>query len=135
MHMETCAMPSSLQALLAGVLDYAGLFPPAKLPLDQAIQQYARYRHDPHSWMLGRFICPAEKLEELTPFVLRLFSAQSPLPVSVLGRGGKSSIEFLAGLRADVDAITAFGDRHSDQAEVSVYETRVPDEFLAAEAG
>src|SRR5712692_9610501 len=132
-------MPSSLQALLAGALDYAGLFPPAKLPLDQAIQQYARYRHDPDSWMLGRFICPAEKLGELTPFVRKLFPAapfvpklefgnegggKSPLPVSVLGCSGKSVIKFLAGLRAELDAITAFQDRHSEQAEVSVYETR-----------
>ena len=31
-------MTSSLRALLEGAVDYAGLFPPAKLPLDQAIR-------------------------------------------------------------------------------------------------
>ena len=33
-------MSSSLRALLAGAIDYAGLFPPAQLPLDQAPQAY-----------------------------------------------------------------------------------------------
>ena len=29
----------SVRAFLAGIIDYAGLFPPAKLPLDKAIAQ------------------------------------------------------------------------------------------------
>jgi hypothetical protein len=31
-------MSAGLRALLTGIVDYAGLFPPAKLPLDQAIR-------------------------------------------------------------------------------------------------
>src|SRR5438034_269722 len=47
---RTCGgtqMSPSLRALLSGSVDYAGLFPPARLPLDQAIRNYARYRTDP----------------------------------------------------------------------------------------
>src|SRR5438445_13553439 len=63
-----CAMRRSLRALLEGVIDYAGLFPPAKLPMEQAIRNYARYRREQEGWMLGRFLCPASRLAELAPF-------------------------------------------------------------------
>jgi hypothetical protein len=124
-------MSSTLHALLGGVLDYAGLFPPARLPLHEAIKRYARYRHDPASWMLGRFVCPAEQLGELTPLLSSWPSSASPLAISVLGRGGKSASEFLAGLRVDVEAMNAFRDRHGDGVELAVLEVRLPSEVLA----
>ncbi|HYT90814.1 MAG TPA: hypothetical protein VEL76_19045, partial [Gemmataceae bacterium] len=66
-------MSPSLRALLSGIIDYAGLFPPAKLPLAEALRNYAGYRTEPDSWMLGRFICPAARLVELDPFLKELF--------------------------------------------------------------
>ncbi len=106
-------MNASLRALLTGIVDYAGLFPPAKLPLDQAIRNYARYRKYPDAWMLGRFICPAARLAELTPFVEELFNVEMPLSVSALGRGGNARSEFHAGLDADLRDVAAFRKRHS----------------------
>ena len=125
-------MTSSLQAFLARILDYAGLFPPAQLPLDQAIRQYARYRQDLDNWMLGRFICPAASLDELTPFVRELFSSGPPLAISALGRGGKNAADFLAGLRSDLEVMIACLDRHAGRVEINVYEVRVPADVLAA---
>jgi hypothetical protein len=58
-------MSPSLRELLNGIIDYAGLFPPANLPLDEAVRNYARYRTEPESWMLARFVCPARRLAEL----------------------------------------------------------------------
>ena len=59
---------AGLRALLERIIDYAGLFPPAKLPLDDAIKNYARYRRDAEAWMLGRFVIPASRLGELEPY-------------------------------------------------------------------
>ena len=83
-------MNASLRALLTNVVDYAGLFPPAELSLDASIRNYARYRREPESWMLGRFICPATRLHELAPYVGELFASGPPLAVAAPGRGGKS---------------------------------------------
>lgn len=55
----------SLHALLHTIVDYAGLFPPAMLPMDAAVANYAHYRSDPHAWMLGRFVVPVARLEEM----------------------------------------------------------------------
>jgi hypothetical protein len=123
-------MTASLRALLAGLVDYAGLFPPARLPLDEAIRNYARYRQGPDAWMLGRFICPAARLGELGAYRV-LFQDGPPLAVSALGRGGDSAEEFLAGLRADLADITAFRERHGDRVTVDVLELRLPGKALA----
>jgi hypothetical protein len=55
----------SLQTLLAGLIDYAGLFPPAALSMDEALANYRRYRDGEHAWMLGRFVVPAARAAEV----------------------------------------------------------------------
>ena len=55
----------SLHILLKSLIDYAGLFPPAGLPMAQAVANYARYKNEsPYSWILGKFIVPASRLAE-----------------------------------------------------------------------
>ena len=51
-----------LRTLLAGVVDYAGLFPPAGLDMADAVANYARYRTCPDRWALGRFVVNASRL-------------------------------------------------------------------------
>ena len=54
----------ALRALLEGVFDYAGLFPPAKLGMAETVSNYATYLAGEHSWMLGRLIVPVARLDE-----------------------------------------------------------------------
>ena len=124
-------MKKSLRALLTGIVDYAGLFPPAQLPLDEAIRNYARYLGEADPWMLGRFICAAARLGELSPFVGELFTQGPPLRVSALGRGGNTRETFLAGLDADLQAIADFRSRHGVRVVVDGLETRLPPDALA----
>lgn len=51
-------------ALLAGRIDYAGLFPPSALPMAEAVANYATYRRSADAWALGRFVVPAVRLAE-----------------------------------------------------------------------
>lgn len=51
--------------LLAGAVDYAGLFPPAGLEMASAVRAYASHRAGPDSWMLGRFVVPAARVREM----------------------------------------------------------------------
>ncbi|MEZ5416086.1 MAG: hypothetical protein R2708_01945 [Vicinamibacterales bacterium] len=46
-------------------MDYAGLFPPAGLPMADAVAEYRAALAGPSAWMLGRFVVPAARLEEL----------------------------------------------------------------------
>lgn len=60
------------RALLTGLVDYAGLFPPAALPLDAALDTYATARAGVDAWMLSRFIVPAARLDALAADADRL---------------------------------------------------------------
>src|SRR2546423_621303 len=55
---------TSVKKLLAGAIDYAGLFPPASLSMPEAVINYATYRNSNYNWMLGRFIVTAARLDE-----------------------------------------------------------------------
>ena len=54
-----------LRALLAGSIDYAGLFPPAALPLAAVCANYCSDSSSAESWALGRLVVPASCLAEL----------------------------------------------------------------------
>jgi hypothetical protein len=58
-------MAESLRALLANVVDYAGLYPPASLPLAEVVTNYDRFLVSPEAWMLNRLVLPIEKLGEV----------------------------------------------------------------------
>ena len=55
----------SQKALLSGLIDYAGLFPPAALSMDEAVRNYARYGEGEHAWMLGKFVVPEARAHEV----------------------------------------------------------------------
>ncbi len=62
----TDSTPKTLHTLLHTIVDYAGLFPPAGLDLDAAVRNYAAYRRDPNAWMLGRFVVPVARLDDMS---------------------------------------------------------------------
>lgn len=68
-------------ALLERLLDHAPLFPPASLPLEEAVSEDRRARQSESVFMLGRFVCPASRLPQL-PDLGRGVSAvlDAPLP-------------------------------------------------------
>jgi hypothetical protein len=128
-------MFASLRVLLSGIIDYAGLFPPAALPLGQAIRNYAQYHQQPENWMLGRFVCPVTQFDDCAPFVEALFDESSPFRFSALGRGGNNANLFQNTLLNDWEAITRFREQHGRRVVGDVYEGRLPEmpmhEFLA----
>jgi hypothetical protein len=55
----------ALQALLAGLIDYAGTFPPAMLSRDAAVRNYKSYRDSEHGWMLRWLVIGAAEVEQV----------------------------------------------------------------------
>ena len=55
----------AIDALLFGLVDYAGLFPPAAEDMRRALENYASYLKGPDRFALGRFIVPLSRLPEL----------------------------------------------------------------------
>jgi hypothetical protein len=55
---------AAASALVAGLIDYAGLFPPAGLGMAESVAAYAAQRRSADAWILGRFVVPVARLEE-----------------------------------------------------------------------
>ncbi len=127
-------MAPSLKALLHEIIDYAGLFPPAGLALDEALPNFARYRTEPEAWMLGRFVIPVGRLGDLAPFS-GYFAETPPFRFSVLGTGADTANAFLDALAADLNAIRSFHRRHAGLVHVDALEVRLPGGLRSAEAG
>lgn len=125
-------MFATVRALLEHIIDYAGLFPPARLPLPEALQTYAGHVAGPRQWLVGRFVCPAARLDELTQHA-RAQGIDANLRVAVLGRGGSRPDEFLAGLAEDLAALEQFRRSWGWPDVADVLETPLPGVLSAAE--
>lgn len=106
--------PAALQALLAELIDYAGLFPPASLDMSSAVANYARYAAGEYSWVLGRFILPASRLGEFK-------SAQKDVLIGIPWR-----LSALVGVDAGADhhAIAEFNRCNNSHAIVDTVEVK-----------
>lgn len=85
------ALRPSVRAAFAGLIDYAGLFPPAQLSIAAAQAEYEAAHRGPHAWMLGRFIVSA-------PLVATWSDVK--LPFSVIVDAEPDALERLAALAA-----------------------------------
>lgn len=126
-------MQKSLELLLAGVVDYAGLFPPASLEMSAATEAYATYLRDPSSAMLGRFVLPVVRLREFEE------AAENILPRGESTEPWRLSALPGPDLAADIDLALRFNCRHwpgsqIGHAVIDALEIRVStaDEILAA---
>ena len=57
---------SVIRTLFERLIDYAGLFPPARLPMQQAVEEFEAIAGGPYAWISGRFIVPASQIAELS---------------------------------------------------------------------
>jgi hypothetical protein len=117
-------LPFVLDELLRGILDYAGLFPPARLGMAEAVESYLRYRSGPENGLVNRFLCPASRLQELVQELAH--REASGVPVGVIGTAAGGLDEFHEALEADARAMTAFEEIAGEIAELKGYEARLP---------
>ncbi|MDQ6808650.1 MAG: hypothetical protein M3Z64_04395 [Verrucomicrobiota bacterium] len=115
---------ASLRALLAGSIDYAGLFPPAELDLEPALKNYAEYVRTADVWMLGAFVLPLAKLEAAAAN-LAPFDVEHRLRIAALGGKTESAAEFLKVVASAAESIAAFNKANGATASVDQLEMPV----------
>lgn len=114
-------MTDSLRALVSSLIDYAGLYPPAGLPLEEVLARYRQYRSSSESWMLNRLVLPASKLSEAgledawhvtllvdggpeaLPKQVETLETKKPLPV---GRGSEGAASLPIYIEAPIEQIS-----------------------------
>jgi hypothetical protein len=68
-----CGVPTRVttdarRAALDGLFDHAALFPPASMPVPEALSEDERVRDGDESFLVGRFVVPASRLAALEGF-------------------------------------------------------------------
>jgi hypothetical protein len=128
-------MTGSLRTLTNDLIDYAGLFPPAKLDMAASVEAYNRCRMSEQEPMLGRFICPVSRLAEFTKAAAPLLPGtnarsgyrtqqddQEPWRLSVLVEGDLPQV---------LDTIDAFNAHHdkpeNGQCAIDMIEMKISD--------
>lgn len=123
--------PSALRTLVAGVVDYAGLFPPAALDMPAAVLHYAQCRADRDAWILGRFVMQAARLDEWESAVAALAPADA-----LSWKGARLSALLTGEFAREAELITHFNVRAPFGVQIDVAEGRAsaPDAVLAMAA-
>ena len=121
-------MLSARDLLLAGLVDYAGLFPPATLALGPALDRYAADRAGADAWLLGRFVIPVGALPDVPAARL---DGDLPWRFSVLGHPPEDGEAWLDAARRTLADARAFEAALGARAAVDRFEIRLPDALAA----
>lgn len=130
-HSSVAATPDALRTLVAGVVDYAGLFPPASLHMAGAVRNHAEYRRSEDAWMLGRFVVQVSRLDEWQAAVGSLDAA-----LIAAWNGAKLSALLSGEFALEAEQIAAFNAAGPFGVSIDVAEGRTltPDAVLATAA-
>jgi len=100
-------MTDSLRVLLDGLIDYAGLFPPAALSMEPTVKNYDAYRRGEQSWLLARLVMPVARLGEFEAALGQVTAAgANSAPWRVTSPLGPN-------VEADIARILEFNRRHA----------------------
>jgi hypothetical protein len=115
----------AVESLLSGLFDYAGLFPPASLTLEEAVYEYRSHLQGPEKWMLGPFVIPVSRLDELESFST-FFEVDRPWQFSCLGSGSTILADLGRNISSDFARIDGFQRKFGPGVRVTMYEVRLP---------
>jgi hypothetical protein len=110
----------SLRSLIRHLIDYAGLFPPAGLPMTDAVRNYAAYREGDDSFALGRFIVPISRLDE--------FNIEATEYLAEASRPWRLSALAGSDVRADAAILTRYHAGFAQGVDVDTVEVKASSE-------
>lgn len=122
----------TLNAFMKNIIDYAGLFPPAKLPLNTAFDNYLKYRKCEYNNFLSRFICPAGKLSELGNILNDKADNHTDISISVLSKSGDNLDNFIKNFKDDLKTWKEFHTHFVNSVKTNSFELRLPDELFTS---
>lgn len=123
-------MTETLSTMLEGVIDYAGLFPPAQLEMRKALEDYAR-GVEKYDWLVDRMVVSASRIGEAAAAAesLRYASTEEPIYACVVASpitSGSAAGEVIDRDLASMDSQNILIP--------STYEIRLPEDGLVQAA-
>ena len=116
---------ASLRALLTRSIDYAGMFPPCNLGLEEVLKNHAQYVRSNDSWMLAAFVLPVAKFSDAKALVSQ-FDKHHPLRIAALSAKTENANDFLAALKNAAETIRSFQKEYVDLVAIVQLEMFLP---------
>ncbi len=93
----------SAESFFHRLIDYAGLFPPTSLSMDEAFSLYLKYLNSGHRWMLSKFICPFGRTGEIAAHqeILKL-NKDDRIELSMITSGAQECSGFISNLKKEI---------------------------------
>jgi len=107
----------SLHHFLYKLIDYAGLFPPAKLEIEPSLKNYAEYIKSTDKWMMSQFIIPVSRLDEIPTGLMKKYSENFPLRLSLIS----------GDICNDIATVNKFINMNNNSTIFTGYESRISD--------
>jgi hypothetical protein len=120
MSAQLVSISPALSRLLSKSIDYAGVFPPASLPLPEALEMFKRYINGRESWIVSSIVLPIGHLTEAVAFL-----GETPFRLSALPRRTEDASLWLSRLREDCESLGSFL-AVNPQVEVQALEIPLP---------
>jgi hypothetical protein len=112
-------MPVPPRELFSGLVDDAALFPPGNAPMGRALREHAEHRGAWYADVVGPFLCPATRVEELRAALPADRRLSVSLVVDVTGDGAHAALRSVAADdRLELVAVEAAHARLGDDAAV-----------------
>jgi hypothetical protein len=92
-----------VSSLLENIIDYAGLFPPAKLELNDAMAEFLKARKSHFNFICSKFVCPATQVQELKEQVASL--GEKGLKVSWLFQSQTSATKLIQSIAQETQLL------------------------------
>lgn len=118
--MSTSTLQPTVRVAFERLIDYAGLFPPAKLEMAPSLAEYDMSRNGTHAWMLGRFIVPASRIEELLANI-----GSTPVPLSVIVDAGSDARAWFGNATQMLDRLRGYRE-HESRISIDALEVPLP---------
>lgn len=120
-------MATALRHLLDQVIDYAGMYPPASLSLDEALKSYQKHRSGAEAWMIKQMVLPVDALSRIDAGLL---GSGRDFRFAMIPR--RAATDWLGHLRADIATLNDFL-RKQPIAVADVLEILLPADVSGAE--
>jgi hypothetical protein len=118
MSTQLVSTSPALSRLLSKSIDYAGLFPPASLPLSESLEMFRRYLNGRESWIIASIVLPIDRLTEAASFL-----PETPFHLTAIPRRTDDSNLWLSCLKEDCEHLRAFLSAHP---QVAIQALEIP---------
>jgi hypothetical protein len=118
MSTQLVSTSPAIARLLSQSIDYAGLFPPASLPLSEAIEMFKRYLQGRESWIMNSIVLPIDRLTEAAGSF-----EDTPFRLTAIHRRTEDSHQWLDRLREDCSQLRSFLAAHP---QVAIQALEIP---------